>query len=122
VPPARRYDLVADTYCLQSGVRDEDGARLFAAVHAWLEPGRRYLISTAMHDPARRYVDGEDIYEETTGGVLLDGGWGHWRNDTAAGVRAFVTAYRQEGAVFEPAIRKLRAGPILSAPTAGAPP
>jgi Ser/Thr protein kinase RdoA (MazF antagonist) len=37
------------------------------------------------------------------GYVLLNGGRGHWRNDTAAGVREFVTAYRQEGGVFEPA-------------------
>jgi Ser/Thr protein kinase RdoA (MazF antagonist) len=36
------------------------------------------------------------------GYVLLNGGRGRWRNDTAAGVRAFVMAYRREGGVFEP--------------------
>jgi hypothetical protein len=44
--------------------------RLFAAVHARLKPGGHCLISTAMHDPARRYVDGEDLYDEVTGVVL----------------------------------------------------
>jgi Ser/Thr protein kinase RdoA (MazF antagonist) len=36
------------------------------------------------------------------GYVLLNGGRGRWRNDTAAGIREFVTAYRREGGVFEP--------------------
>jgi Ser/Thr protein kinase RdoA (MazF antagonist) len=36
------------------------------------------------------------------GYVLLNGWRGHWRNDTAAGIREFVTAYRREGGVFEP--------------------
>jgi SAM-dependent methyltransferase len=73
VPPTRQYDLVVDTYCLQSIVADADRARLFAAVRARLKPDGRYLISTAMHDPARRYVDA--LYDEATGVVLdpLDG-------------------------------------------------
>jgi Ser/Thr protein kinase RdoA (MazF antagonist) len=36
------------------------------------------------------------------GYVLLNGGRGHWRNDTAAGIRELVTAYRRDGGVFEP--------------------
>jgi Ser/Thr protein kinase RdoA (MazF antagonist) len=36
------------------------------------------------------------------GYVLLNGGRGHWRNDTAAGVRELVSAYRRAGGVFEP--------------------
>jgi Ser/Thr protein kinase RdoA (MazF antagonist) len=36
------------------------------------------------------------------GYVLLNGGRGHWRNDTAAGIRDLVTAYRRAGGVFEP--------------------
>ena len=73
VPSAKRYDLVVDSYCLQSIVRDEDRARLFAAVRARLKPGGRYLISTAMYDPDRSY-DGA-LYDEATGVVLdtLDG-------------------------------------------------
>jgi SAM-dependent methyltransferase len=69
-PPTKRYDLVVDSYCLQSIVTDADRARLFAAVRARLKPGGRYLISTAMYHPERRYVDGEDVYDEATGVVL----------------------------------------------------
>ena len=69
-PPAKRYDLVVDSYCLQSIVTDADRARLFAAVRARVKPGGRYLISTAMYDPERRYEEGEDIYDEATGVVL----------------------------------------------------
>lgn len=36
------------------------------------------------------------------GYVLLNGGRGHWRNDTPAGIREFVTAYRREGGAFDP--------------------
>lgn len=41
--------------------------------------------------------------EWEVGSVLLDGGRGHWPNDTPAGIREFITAYRQEGGRFEPA-------------------
>jgi Ser/Thr protein kinase RdoA (MazF antagonist) len=40
--------------------------------------------------------------EWEVGYVLLDGGRGQWRNDTAAGIREFVSAYRLEGGVFAP--------------------
>lgn len=40
--------------------------------------------------------------EWEVGSVLLNGGRGQWRTDTAAGIREFVTAYRREGGVFEP--------------------
>lgn len=69
-PPTKRYELIVDSYCLQSIVTDADRASLFAAVRARLKPGGRYLISTAMHDPERRYEQGEDVYDEATGLVL----------------------------------------------------
>ena len=40
--------------------------------------------------------------EWEVGTVLLNGGRGHWRTDTAAGIREFVIAYRHEGGVFAP--------------------
>jgi Ser/Thr protein kinase RdoA (MazF antagonist) len=40
--------------------------------------------------------------EWEVGYVLLDGGRGHWCNDTPAGIRELVSAYRQEGGVFAP--------------------
>jgi len=70
LPPTKFYDLVVDTYCLQSIVRSEDRAGLYAAVRARLNPDAHYLISSAMYDPARRYIDGEDLFDEATGVVL----------------------------------------------------
>src|SRR5207248_753531 len=52
-PPRQRYDLIVDSYCLQSIVLDEDRRKLFAAVRARLEPAGHYLISTAMFEPER---------------------------------------------------------------------
>jgi SAM-dependent methyltransferase len=73
LPPRKLYDLIVDGYCLQSIVTEADRARLFAAVRARLKSDGRYLISTAMYDPDRRY-DGA-LYDEATGVVLdtLDG-------------------------------------------------
>jgi SAM-dependent methyltransferase len=96
-PAAKRYDLVVDTYCLQSIVTDADRARLFAALHARLKPGGLYLISTAMYDPERRYdgalydperrYDGA-LYDEATG-VVLDalGGDADRHRDAEGAVR-----------------------------------
>jgi SAM-dependent methyltransferase len=67
VPPLKRYDLIVDSYCLQSIVLDEDRRKLFAAVRARLKPGGRYLISTAMFEVDRRYDDA--IHDEQTGVV-----------------------------------------------------
>ncbi len=53
--PTRRYDLVLDSFCLQSIVTDQDRSAVFAAVQDRLKPGGYYLISTAMHDPGRDY-------------------------------------------------------------------
>ena len=35
-----------------------------------LNPDAHYLISSVMYDPARRYIDGEDLYDQATGVVL----------------------------------------------------
>lgn len=61
----RRYDIVLDSYCLQSIVTDEDRAALFAAVRARLKPGGHYLISTAIFCPERTYDPG--TYDAATG-------------------------------------------------------
>ncbi len=65
-PAARQYDLVVDSFCLQSIVTDADRADLFAAVRARLAPSGHYLISTAMYEPVRDYGEGFR-YDETTG-------------------------------------------------------
>jgi SAM-dependent methyltransferase len=67
-PPQKRYDVIVDSYCLQSVVTDEDRARLFAFVRARLKPAGFYLISTAMFDPARTYQ--ADTYRDATAGVV----------------------------------------------------
>jgi SAM-dependent methyltransferase len=67
-PPAKRYDVIVDSYCLQSVVTDEDRARLYAFVRARLKPTGYYLISTAMFDPDRAYED-HDHYDQESGVV-----------------------------------------------------
>ncbi len=85
-PTVKQYDLVVDSYCLQSVVLDDDRATLLAGVRARLKPGGHYLLSTAMYDPDRRYDSGY-LYDapsgicyevaaaddDTTGIVQLDG-------------------------------------------------
>jgi SAM-dependent methyltransferase len=62
----KRYDLVLDSYCLQSIVTDDDRQGVFAAVRARLKPNGYYLISTAIHEPGR--VDEPGFcYDSTTG-------------------------------------------------------
>ena len=76
MPPSKSYDLIVDSYCLQSIVLDEDRRRLFAAVRARLKPTGRYLISTAMYDPARDYAS-DGRRDEATGIVHAqdEGAW-----------------------------------------------
>ncbi|HVX42944.1 MAG TPA: methyltransferase domain-containing protein [Mycobacteriales bacterium] len=59
------YDVIIDSFCLQSIVLDEDRSRLFAGVRARLRPTGYYLISTAMFDPDRDY--GDDQFDPATG-------------------------------------------------------
>ncbi|MET9019553.1 class I SAM-dependent methyltransferase [Actinopolymorpha sp. NPDC004070] len=66
VPADERYDLVVDSFCLQSIVTDADRADLYAAVRARLASGGHYLVSTAMYEPERDYEDGFR-YDEATG-------------------------------------------------------
>jgi hypothetical protein len=63
---ARRCDLVLDSYCLQSIVTDQDRGAVFAAVRARLKPSGYYVISTALHEPGRKYGSGF-YYDASTG-------------------------------------------------------
>ncbi|WP_432936471.1 class I SAM-dependent methyltransferase [Kribbella sp. CA-253562] len=60
------YDLVVDSYCLQSIVLDEDRSAVFSAVRSRLKPGGYYVISTALHVPGREAEDGF-WYDASTG-------------------------------------------------------
>jgi len=87
-PGSTRYDIVLDSYCLQSIVTDRDRAALFSAVRARLKRRGYYLISTALYDPGRSYGSGY-VYDRATGvayrevpagsvidqGVEIDGRW-----------------------------------------------
>jgi len=115
--PARRYDLVLDSFCLQSIVTDADRGAVFAAVRDRLNPNGYYVISTAMHDPDRSYDPGSyDAatginYQELTegdatadGATMINGRWyqPHRRHLTPSALRAeLITAgfdvVRQEG-------------------------
>ncbi|GAB2675092.1 class I SAM-dependent methyltransferase [Kribbella swartbergensis] len=89
-PVSKQYDLIVDSYCLQSIVTDADRASVFAAVRARLKAGGCYLVSTAMYEPDRSYGAGFR-YDPTTGicyqevpstgaghdAVEIDGIWYH---------------------------------------------
>ena len=61
-----RFDYVIDIFCLQSIVTDTDRTDVLASVRRRLNPGGRYLITTAMHEPGRVYDD-DDHYDPSTG-------------------------------------------------------
>lgn len=65
-PVTSRYDLVLDSYCLQSIVTDEDRAAVFSAVRARLKPSGYYIISTALRVPGRKDEPGF-FYDASTG-------------------------------------------------------
>ncbi|MFD7161660.1 class I SAM-dependent methyltransferase [Kribbella sp. NPDC059898] len=85
-PGSKRYDVVLDSYCLQSIVTDADRSNVLRAVRERLKPNGYYVLSTAMYDPARVY-DGEFRYDARTGicyqetpeqspdAIQLDGTW-----------------------------------------------
>lgn len=77
-----RYDLVLDSFCLQSVVTDSDRRKLFASVKHRLKRVGFYTISTAMHDPARRYGE-DELFDARTGAcyVLLPAGERHVDGD-----------------------------------------
>jgi SAM-dependent methyltransferase len=101
-PVTRRYDLVLDSYCLQSIVTDHDRGAVFAAVRARLKPSGYYVISTALHVPGRKDEPGF-YYDASTGiyyravpagsvvdqVVEIDGRWHlpHRRHLSAAALR-----------------------------------
>jgi 2-polyprenyl-3-methyl-5-hydroxy-6-metoxy-1,4-benzoquinol methylase len=64
-----QYDVILDSFCLQSIVLDDDRARVLDGVRRRLEPGGRYVLSTAMYEPDRDYRD--DHYDRETGIVLM---------------------------------------------------
>lgn len=59
------YDLVVDSFCLQSIVLDRDRARLFDLVHQWIDKVGYYLIATAGFRASRHY--GAARFEPETG-------------------------------------------------------
>jgi SAM-dependent methyltransferase len=63
---AGRYDLVLDSFCLQSVVTGSDRERLFTAVRDHVKAAGYYVISTAMYDPARRYGQ-DELYDAASG-------------------------------------------------------
>ncbi len=65
-PVTKRYDLVLDSYCLQSIVTDQDRGAVFSAVRARLKPSGYYVISTALHGPGRNDEPGFS-YDALTG-------------------------------------------------------
>jgi len=65
-PVTRRYDLVLDSYCLQSIVTDQDRGAVFSAVRARLKPDGYYVISTALRVPGREDEPGFS-YDASTG-------------------------------------------------------
>ena len=83
-PGSKQYDVVLDSYCLQSIVTDADRARVLRAVRERLKG--YYLLSTAVYDPERVYDDGfrydnrtgicyQRTSEPTADAVQLDGTW-----------------------------------------------
>jgi hypothetical protein len=75
----RRYDLVLDSYCLQSIVTDQDRGAVFSAVRARLKPSGYYVISTVLHVPGRNdepgfYYDASTgiYYREVPAGSVVD--------------------------------------------------
>lgn len=53
----KKYDLIADSFCLQSIVTDDDRRKLFAFVRGRLRPKGHYFIATAGFSATRLYED-----------------------------------------------------------------
>lgn len=66
---AEQYDIVLDSFCLQSIVLDTDRAAVLNGVRRRLKADGRYVLSTAMYDPGRSYED--DHYDSATGIVWV---------------------------------------------------
>ena len=64
------FDVVLDSFCLQSIVLDGDRSRVLTSVRRRLEPGQgRYVLSTAIYEQGRDY--GDDLYDPATGIVWI---------------------------------------------------
>lgn len=99
-PAGDPYDVVLDSFCLQSIVLDADRDWVLDGVRRRLGTGGRFILSTAMFEPGRDY--GEDLYDRDTGivwvattewqddAVRIDGAWylPHRRHLTPAALRA----------------------------------
>lgn len=66
-PSTTQYNLVLDSYVLQSIVTDQDRRAVFAAVRARLKPHGYYVVSTALRDPGR--ADGPGFFYDTSSGM-----------------------------------------------------
>ncbi|RZU01693.1 methyltransferase family protein [Kribbella rubisoli] len=97
---SKQYDVVLDSYCLQSIVTDTDRANLLGAVRDRLKTTGYYVLSTAMYDPDRVY-EGNFRYDASSGicyeaaapaadAIQLDGTWylPHRRHLRPAALRA----------------------------------
>ncbi|MGN6031048.1 MAG: class I SAM-dependent methyltransferase [Thermomicrobiales bacterium] len=69
-PAGEGYDLVLDSFCLQSIVTDDDRQAVFTAVRARLKPSGYYLVSTAIFSPERTYAPG--TYDAASGIALRE--------------------------------------------------
>lgn len=65
LPFDKKYDLIVDSYCLQSIVLDQDRERLFAVVRDRLKADGLYVISTALQNPTRK-IDEDHFFDEET--------------------------------------------------------
>lgn len=95
----KQYDVVLDSYCLQSIVLDPDRARVLEGVGRRLKPEGRYVLSTSMFSPHRTY--GADYFDSATGivwtpttgtdgeAVRIESSWylPHRRHQTADALR-----------------------------------
>ena len=66
-PATTRYDMVLDSYVLQSIVTDQDRHAVFTTVRARLKPHGYYVVSTALRDSGR--VDGPGFFYDTSSGM-----------------------------------------------------
>lgn len=68
-PSGPAFDIIVDSYCLQSIVLDEDRAKVFGAVKGRLAPKGYYIVSTAMYYAPRHSPD-EQTVDAATGRVF----------------------------------------------------
>ena len=77
----KKYNMVVDSFCLQSIVTDADRSNLFAAVRARLKTEGYYLISAALLDEDA-YCPEQTVIDAATGTVYGKYGDGDLRTET----------------------------------------